>query len=58
MTLNRQDFVQLHRANPNHTGIIIITYDMDRSRMATRINEAIEVSEPLLGKLIPVVRPS
>jgi predicted nuclease of predicted toxin-antitoxin system len=58
MTLNRQDFVQLHRANPNHAGIIIITNDMDRARMATRINEAIEVSEPLLGKLIRVVRPS
>ncbi len=58
MTLNRQDFVQLHRLNPNHAGIIIITNDMDRSRMATRINEAITVSEPLPGKLIRVVRPS
>lgn len=58
MTLNRQDFVQLHKSNPNHAGIIIITNDMDRSRMATRINEAIGVSEPLLGKLIRVVRPS
>ncbi|RUT08829.1 hypothetical protein DSM106972_008820 [Dulcicalothrix desertica PCC 7102] len=49
---------ELHRANPNHAGIIVITNDMDRSRMATRINEAITVSEPLSGKLIRVVRPS
>ncbi|BAZ08313.1 hypothetical protein NIES4071_01180 [Calothrix sp. NIES-4071] len=58
MTLNRDDFVRLHRANPLHAGIIVITNDMDRSRMAARINEAIMASEPLSNKLVRIVRPS
>ncbi len=58
VTLNRQDFIRLHRANTNHAGIIVCTNDTDRSRMATRINEAITVAEPLPGKLIRVVRPA
>lgn len=58
ITLNRQDFIRLHKANPNHAGIIVCTNDADRSRMATRIHEAIAAEEPLPGKLIRVVRPS
>jgi predicted nuclease of predicted toxin-antitoxin system len=57
ITLNRQDFIRLHRSNPDHAGIIVCTNDTDRSRMATRINEAIAAEEPLQGKLIRVVRP-
>jgi predicted nuclease of predicted toxin-antitoxin system len=58
LTLNRQDFIRLHRANPNHTGIVVCTNDTDRSRMATRISKAITAEEPMPGKLIRVVRPA
>jgi predicted nuclease of predicted toxin-antitoxin system len=58
VTLNRQDFIQLHRANSEHFGIIICTNDTDRPRMASRIDEAISFEESLPGKLIRVVRPS
>jgi predicted nuclease of predicted toxin-antitoxin system len=58
LTLNRQDFIRLHRANPNHAGIIACTNDTDRLRMATRIHQAIASEEPLQGKLIRVVRPA
>ncbi len=58
ITLNRQDFIRLHKANLQHAGIIVSTNDTDRYRMATRINEAIAASEPLPGKLIRVVRPA
>lgn len=58
ITLNREDFIRLHRANSEHTGIIVCTNDTLRPRMATRINEAIAHQEPLSGKLIRVVRPS
>jgi predicted nuclease of predicted toxin-antitoxin system len=58
VTLNRQDFIRLHRANSEHFGIIVCTNDPDRARMATRIDEAISVQESLEGKLIRVVRPS
>ncbi len=58
VTLNRQDFIRLHRASSEHFGIIICTNDTDRTRMATRINEAIAAQESLQGKLIRVVRPA
>lgn len=58
ITLNRQDFIRLHRANPVHCGIIACTNDTDRERMAIRINEAIAAEEPLGGKLLRVVRPA
>lgn len=29
LTLNRRDFKQLHRTNPNHAGIILCTEDND-----------------------------
>ncbi|ACK72283.1 conserved hypothetical protein [Gloeothece citriformis PCC 7424] len=41
LTLNRQDFIRLHRANLRHFGIIVCTNDTDRYSLATRIDEAI-----------------
>jgi predicted nuclease of predicted toxin-antitoxin system len=58
VTLNRQDFIKLHRGNSEHCGIIVCTNDPDRSRLATRIDAAIAHEETLLGKLIRVVRPA
>ncbi|MDZ8259378.1 DUF5615 family PIN-like protein [Nostoc sp. ChiQUE01b] len=56
ITLNRQNFIRLHKSLPNHIGIIVCTNDTNRYQMATRINEAIIASEPLQAKLIRVVR--
>lgn len=58
ITLNRQDFIKLHRSSSEHLGIIVCTNDTDRVRMANRINEAINQEETLRGKLVRVVRPS
>lgn len=58
VTINRLDFIKLHRSSSEHLGIIVCTNDSDRSHMATRINEAISTQESLQGKLIRVVRPS
>ncbi len=58
VTLNRQDFIRLHRSNSKHFGIIVSTNDTDRERMATRIDEASAAEESLEGKLIRVVRPA
>jgi Domain of unknown function (DUF5615) len=55
-TLNRDDFIRLHRANPQHCGIIVCTNDPDRARMA--IHEWIAAQEFLQGNLIRVVRPA
>lgn len=58
ITLNRQDFIRLHRVSSQHFGIIVCTNDTDRPRMATRIDEAIASQEFLKGKLIRIVRPA
>jgi predicted nuclease of predicted toxin-antitoxin system len=58
VTLNRDDFIRLHRADSRHCGVIVCTNDPDRSRMASRLNEAIITQEFLQGQLIRVVRPA
>lgn len=58
LTLNRDDFFRLHRLKPAHCGIIACKDDVDRERMARRINEAIASEETLRGKLIRVNRPA
>ena len=58
VTLNRQDFIRLHRSNSEHFGIIVCTNDTDRSRMATRIDSALAIHVSLERKLIRVVRPA
>ncbi|MBW4489198.1 MAG: DUF5615 family PIN-like protein [Trichocoleus desertorum ATA4-8-CV12] len=58
LTLNRQDFIRLHRITSEHPGIIVCTNDTDRPRMAARINEAIAAEASLQKKLIRVVRPA
>ncbi|PSB21945.1 hypothetical protein C7B65_00545 [Phormidesmis priestleyi ULC007] len=58
LTLNRYDFVRLHRLQPDHAGIIVCTNDSDRNRLARRIHEAICTEASLSKKLIRVIRPS
>ncbi|PZU99949.1 MAG: hypothetical protein DCE90_01280 [Pseudanabaena sp.] len=58
ITINRLDFIRLHRSNSDHFGIIVCTNDSDRPRMADRINESISTKESLQANLIRVIRPS
>lgn len=58
VTLNRQDFKQLHRLQPDHGGIINCSNDRDWDALAHRIHNAILETEPLAGKLVRVVRPA
>jgi predicted nuclease of predicted toxin-antitoxin system len=58
VTLNRRDFIRLHRANFKHFGIIVCTNDSDRQRMITQIDEAISSQKSLKSKLIRIVRPA
>jgi Domain of unknown function (DUF5615) len=57
VTLNRKHFVRLHRAEPNHGGIIVCSLDLDFDGQTTRIDEAIATQESLVGRLIRVNRP-
>jgi extradiol dioxygenase family protein len=58
VTLNRKDFIQLHRLQPNHAGIIVCTDDRNWDALAQRIHAAVEGEEFLHGRLIRIVRPS
>jgi hypothetical protein len=57
LTVNRADFIRLHKTNANHAGIIVCTEDRNRQRMADRIHQAIMNEARLSGKLIRVNRP-
>jgi len=43
ITLNRQDFIKLHRANSKHFGIVVCTNDPNRPQMDNRIDQAIAI---------------
>jgi predicted nuclease of predicted toxin-antitoxin system len=58
VTQNRRDFIQLHRLQPNHAGIIVCSDDRNWDALAQRIHVAVMAEESLQGKLIRIVRPS
>jgi len=57
LTLNRKHFVRLHKAHPDHAGIIVCSFDPDFVGLAHRIHIAIESQAPLRGQLIRINRP-
>ncbi len=57
LTVNRADFIKLHKQNSNHAGIIVCSEDLDRQRLARRIHAAISQEGDLEGMLIRVNRP-
>jgi predicted nuclease of predicted toxin-antitoxin system len=58
ITQNRKDFIQLHRIQPHHAGIIVCTDDRNWDALAQRIHDAVVAEESLQGKLIRIVRPT
>ena len=58
LTLNRKHFLRLHRARPQHDGIIVCTVDADFPGQAARIHAVVEAAGDLRGLLIRVNRPS
>ncbi len=57
LTLNRRDFIRLHRQQPSHSEIIVCAADPDFARQTRRIHEAIAERPQLDGQLISVNRP-
>jgi predicted nuclease of predicted toxin-antitoxin system len=58
VTLNRKHFIQLHRQETNHPGLIVCTFDPDSAALAYRIHEAIEAKGQLTNQLVRINRPS
>ena len=57
LTINRKHFIRLHHHTPNHTGIIVCTFDLDFAALAQRIHDALGTQEELNGQLIRINRP-
>lgn len=57
LTLNRKDFIRLHMASMNHTGIVVYTLAPAFFGQAERIHEALQCERDLRGKLLRVNRP-
>ena len=59
VTFNRKDFIQLHKQNSNHSGIIVCTEDKDFTGLANRIDKAIlSLNNDTTNQLIRVNRPN
>lgn len=56
LTFNRKDFLQLHKKNPTHAGIIICTFSMDGKRLAEKIHSVLEEKDSLACQLIRIYR--
>ena len=56
ITINRKDFMRLHRIVSDHSGIVVCTENRDYTAFADRIDEAIRQSGELAGQLVRVVR--
>ena len=56
LTVNRIDFIRLHRRDDSHFGIVVCTNNRNWEQFAARIDEAVRAEESLRGKLIRVVR--
>lgn len=58
LTANRRHFIQLHRREPNHSGIIVCTFDPNFIGQAQRIADALRDRTTLDGELIKIDRPA
>ena len=56
LTLNRRDFIRLHKEVPEHAGIVVSKDDADKVKLAERIHRVTEAETPLFGKLVRVTK--
>lgn len=57
LTLNRKHFIRLHGQRPDHSGIVVCTFDVDFTALAHRIHEAVGSQPDLSDQLIRINRP-
>jgi predicted nuclease of predicted toxin-antitoxin system len=58
LTLNRRDFIRLHKQSTDHAGIIVCKDDSDKQQLAERCDRAIQAESLLAGKLVRVQKGS
>lgn len=58
ITHNQQDFIRLHRLNPEHLGIIVCTDNPDFPGLAAKVHAQLQQMDTLKGQLVRVNRGS
>lgn len=56
VTMNRKHFIRLHNQGKPHEGIIACKYDPDFARLARKVDEILQKTTTLAGKLARVNR--
>jgi predicted nuclease of predicted toxin-antitoxin system len=56
LTINRRDFIELHKEMPNHAGMIVCTQNTDLKEQAQQIDKAVQETGPMVGKLVRINR--
>lgn len=56
LTLNRHDFIRLHKQNPQHQGIVICKSNSNWEQIAQRIHETVITFDSLSERLVRVNR--
>ncbi len=57
LTLDRRDFIRLHRRSNRHHGIVVYSEDRAIDRLADRIDAALRRHTPLDGLCVKVYQP-
>ena len=58
LTLNRRDFIALHRQGTRHSGIVVCTFNQDFPAQAAMIHATLAATPVLDGQLLRVNRGS
>ena len=56
LTLNRQDFISLHRQHPGHAGIVVCTFNSGFPAQARKIHTTLDAAGDLAGQLLRINR--
>ncbi len=57
LTFNRKHFINLHKLNSDHAGIIVCTFDANFAALAQRIDAIVTTETSTSGQLFRVNRP-
>jgi len=57
ITINRRDFIRLHRKNDHHAGIVVCTRNSNVPEFVTAIDDALSGFDDCSGQLLRVYRP-
>jgi len=56
LTINRHDFIEIHKKSPNHAGIVVCTQNPDLREQVEQIHDAVAETGVMAGKLIRINR--